>query len=342
MSYTVQSSERVRKSGADEETKAMLYLMNFRDDSNEMNYFVVDFFNDVTGMDRMARKLWDVQSKASKTGSAKTIGRELVTLYKNYICQFDFEAYILFLGGVPDTFRINSNLNVFGIDNVTPKSQKSIQTGVMEECTTKEYIKKENVTEDKISAFLEKVWFVVDDKNPQDYIREIVKQHPTIIPSDSELLAIFNEIRNKQAEKKNTLVEGVVIDQIDEVLQYGRHLTTNEIRLLVLQRIINNDPLSKGIPEPFMEIYSKYPPEGRCAMVEECKSSLCRALFNKSAAQGFWTLFDRMYSLIMQYPDKTVDYIYLKISSDIIENCPDFDVLSLKYFIAKIKEGVLQ
>ena len=342
MPYTVQSSEKVRKSGADAETKAMLYLMNFRDDSNEMNYFVVDFFNDVTGMDRTARKLWDVQSKASKTGSAKTIGRELVTLYKNYTCQFDFEAYILFLSGVPDTFRINSNLNVFGIDNVTPKAQKSIQTGVMEECKTKKYIKNEDVTEVKISAFLDEVWFIVDDKKPQDYIREIIKQHPTIIPSDSELLAIFNEIRNKQAEKKNTLVEGVVIDQIDEVLEYGRHLTTNEIRLLVLQRIINTDPLSKGIPEPFMEIYSKYPPERRGGMVEECKSSLCRALFNKSAAQGFWTLFDCVYSLIMQYPQKTVNYIYHKISTDIIENSPDFDVLSLKYFIAKIKEGILQ
>ena len=31
-------------------------------------------------MDRMGRKLWDVQSKASKTASAKGIGRELVTL----------------------------------------------------------------------------------------------------------------------------------------------------------------------------------------------------------------------------------------------------------------------
>ena len=51
MSYTVCSSEKLRKSGADAETKAMLYLMNFREDSSEMNYFVVDFFNDVTGMD---------------------------------------------------------------------------------------------------------------------------------------------------------------------------------------------------------------------------------------------------------------------------------------------------
>ena len=75
MSYTVCSSEKLRKSGADAETKAMLYLMNFREDSSEMNYFVVDFFNDVTGMDRMGRKLWDVQSKASKTASAKGIGQ---------------------------------------------------------------------------------------------------------------------------------------------------------------------------------------------------------------------------------------------------------------------------
>lgn len=43
----------------------------------------------------MARKLWDVQSKALKTGSAKTIGRELVTLYKNHVSDFDF-LHILF------------------------------------------------------------------------------------------------------------------------------------------------------------------------------------------------------------------------------------------------------
>lgn len=66
MPYKVQSSEKLRKSGADFETKAMLYLLNFREDSSQINYFVVDFFNDITGMDRMARKLWDVQSKASK------------------------------------------------------------------------------------------------------------------------------------------------------------------------------------------------------------------------------------------------------------------------------------
>ena len=53
MSYTVKSSERLRKSGSEAETKALLYLMNFRPDSDDIYYFVVDFFNDLTGMDNM-------------------------------------------------------------------------------------------------------------------------------------------------------------------------------------------------------------------------------------------------------------------------------------------------
>ena len=48
MSCTVKSSEKLRKSGAETETKALLYLMNFRSDSDDIYYFVVDFFNDLT------------------------------------------------------------------------------------------------------------------------------------------------------------------------------------------------------------------------------------------------------------------------------------------------------
>lgn len=341
MPYKVQSSEKLRKSGADFETKAMLYLLNFRKDSSQINYFVVDFFNDITGMDRMARKLWDVQSKASKTGTAKTIGRELVTLYKNHVSDFDFFTYIIFLGGVPDSFRIDVKQNVFQSTNITPKALKSVLSGLKEECAKKEYIESDKITDDSLIEFLKLVWFVVDDKKPADYIKAIISNHPKIIPSDSELIAIFNEIRNKQSEKKNTIVEGVVIDHIDEVLSYGRHLTTSEIRLLVLQRIINSNPLERGTPTPFIEIVSKYPEERRQSMIEQCQRSLCMALFNNSAAQEFWKLFEEIYTLLIEYPERNIDFIYHQIDSSIIDGCPNFDVLSLKYFIAKIKEGVL-
>ena len=342
MPYKVQSSEKLRKTGADFETKALLYLMNFRSDSSEMYYFVVDFFNDVTGMDRMAGKLWDVQSKASKSGSAKTIGRELVTLYKNYISEFEFFAYIIFLGGVPESFRKDETLDVFQCDNIKDRALKSVFSGLKEECEGKEYIEQARITDDEINEFLRCVWFVIDDKRPEDYIKEIIKDHPKIIPDTSELIAIFNEIRNKQSEKKNSLVEGIVIDNIDEVISYGRHLTTSEIRLLVLERIINSDPLSKGTPTPFIEILSKIPEENRQRTVDECQSSLCRALFNKSAAQGFWKLFEEIYNLLMQYPEKNIDYIFHTVSPDTKNECPDFDVLSLKFFIAKIKEGIFR
>lgn len=282
----------------------------------------------------------DVQSKASKNGSAKTIGRELVTLYKNFVSDLQFVEYIIFLGGVPNTFRKDSTQSVFTINNVNNTALRSIKAGLVDECNKKEYISASDIDDDKIENFLKVVWFVIDDKTPEEYIKKIIEKHPAIIPSDTELLSIFNEIRNKQSEKKNTLVEGVIIDNADEVLSYGRHLTTNEIRLLVIQRILNTDPLSDGIPLPFLEIYTKYPSEGAKDMLDKCKASLCRALFNKSAAQGFWSLFDKIYSLIIEKPDDTIDHIYNKIDDEIIEQCPDFDALSIKYFIAKTKEGI--
>lgn len=341
MSYKVQSSEKLRKSGADFETKAMLYLLNFREDSSQINYFVVDFFNDITGIDRKARKLWDAQSKASKNSSAKTIGRELVTLYKNHVSDFDFFTYIIFLGGVPETFRIDAKQNVFQSTNITPKALNSVLLGLKEECAKKEYIESDKVTDESLENFLNLVWFVVDDKEPKDYIKAIIRNHPKLVPSDSDLIAIFNEIRNKQSEKKNTIVEGVVIDHIDEVLSYGRHLTTSEIRLLVLQRIINSNPLEKGVPAPIIEIYYKTPEEQRQSMIEEYQRSLCMALFNNSAAQGFWKLFEEICTLLTEYPNEDIDFIYREIDDMLIDECPNFDALSLKYFIAKIKEGLI-
>ena len=115
MPYTVRSSERTRSSGADHETKALLYLMNFRSDSDEIHFFVVDFFNDLTGMDRFAESLWDVQSKGAKNNSPAAIGKELVTLFKNYLSDFNFKEYILFLGGVSPTVREDEAIGIFDL-----------------------------------------------------------------------------------------------------------------------------------------------------------------------------------------------------------------------------------
>lgn len=340
MAYTVRSSEKLKGSGAVGETKALLYLMNFRDDSDEIHYFVVDFFNDLTGMDRYSQKLWDIQAKYAKNNSPNAIGKELVTLFKNYISDIDFAHFILFIGGVTGTLRVDASQNVFGLDNVKVEAKAKIIASLMQEAHDKTYIDNAKITNENIDGFLAKVVFVVDDKRPQDYVRAIIKNHPSITPDDSTLLAIFNEIRDKQSEKKNTCVEGVTIQTTDEVINFCRHLTNSEIRLLTLQRIINRNPVEKGIPAPFLHIYSAWPPEKRKEQIDECKQALCRALFNKNAADAFWRLFEEIYNHIMRNPEKGIQFIYQAISDDVKMATPDLDTLSLKYFIAVVKDGI--
>ncbi|SNV87721.1 hypothetical protein [Clostridium cochlearium] len=343
MSYTVRSTEKLRKPGADMETKALLYLMNFCIDSDEIHYFTVDFFNDLTGMDRASSKLWDIQSKGASNSSPKEIGKELVTLYKNYLSTLTFHNYILFLGGVTSSLRIDDTKNIFNIDNIKLSAQSKLMDGLKEECNNKTYIDNNMVSEQSIKDFLREVVFVVDDKSPSDYVKAIIKDHPHIIPDENILNAIFNEIRDEQSSKKNGhAIEGIIISTCDESLNFYRHLTNSEIRLMTLQRIINRNPIAKGVPQPFISILNQCPPEKQIDMIDECKSSLCGALFNKNAAQSFWEIFEQIYLLILNNPTFDVQKLFVNLDRDLINKCPDFDTLSVKYFISVIKEGIQQ
>lgn len=113
---------------------------------------------------------------------------------------------------------------------------------------------------------------------------------------------------------------------------------------MTLQRIISRDPLSQGIPTSFIPIYNSWPPERQREMFEDCQGSLCRALFNKNAADGFWCLFENTYQLIIAHPDEPVQqlFVHLQALRDCVSRCPDFDVISLKYFISVVKDGIQQ
>ena len=340
MSYIVKSTERTKKSGSEGETKALLHLMSFREDSEEIHFFVIDFFNDVTGMDKYSRKMWDVQSKADKNSSPRSIGQDLVTLFKNYISEFDFSYYILFLGGVSNTFRKNNEENIFGINNVKDSAKKTMIEGLKNEALKKTYIDSTKVTDTNIEKFVNQVIFVVDDKKSSEYVKEIVKNHIAIIPNEETLIAIFNEIRNKQSEKKNINVENLIVEAPGDSLEYCKYITSSEIKMVILQRILNRNPLEKGVPISFTSIFNKWPEEIRREKLEECQQSLCRALFNKNVSENFWELFEEVYSVIKQNPNKNIQDLYKKMDLDKCEKVPDFDILSLKYFISVMKDGI--
>lgn len=341
MTYTVKSSERLRPSASETETKALLYLMNFRDDSEEIYYFVVDFFNDLTGMCRMAEKMWDVQSKGAKNSSPKTIGKELVTLFKNYTSEFEFAYFILFLGGVSSTFRIDNNISNFGISNVKESALRKLKEGLKEECASKTYINDEYITDEKIDGFLNKVYFIIDDKEKKDYVKKIIKLDPLIIPKDEVLVAIFNEIMNTQASKKNNIVvEDLILQLPSDAINYGRHLSVSEIKLLVLNRILTQNILRAELPKSFLPIYNNYPEESRANLLEDCQLDFFKALFDTTSQDDYWKLFGEVYKLIIDNPKDDINSIFTKIDRSLKKRCRHFNVLSLKYFISKIKDGL--
>lgn len=88
-------------------------------------------------MDAFSDKLWDIQSKGAKGNSPKAIGKELVTLFKNYMYDFDFADYILFVGGVSNTVRIDDEINSFGIENVNFDALQKMVEGLKEETKEK-------------------------------------------------------------------------------------------------------------------------------------------------------------------------------------------------------------
>ena len=314
-SYTVGSTERFTGRASDTETKALLYLMNFREDSDEMHYFIVDFFNDVTGMDQYSTKMWDVQSKASNNVSPKQIGKNLVTLYKNFISEFDFYSYILFMGIPSDTVRIDNTKICFGIENIKPHALCKLIDGLKEESMRATYINHSLVTDSNIEAFLQKVLIVIDNKEPHEYIKEMIRVKRELVPGNDVLTGIFHEIRDRQSIKKNGKpVEGITLSFPHEALNYYRHLRSDEIKLLVLSRVINTNPMEKKPTVSFMPILNLIAQEKRKECVEECRINLARALFDKSAADFFWDLFEEIYMLLKKHPEDSVDQIYSRIT----------------------------
>lgn len=344
MSYVVQSSEKVRGIGADYETKAMLYLMNCRDDSYEINFFAIDFYNDVTGLNVHADKAWDVQSKGTKSTSAKGIGRELVTLFKNEMSDLNFDYLILFMADVPETFRTDATLTTFGIDNIKDKALMSVKQGLIDEAKKriKSYIDAAWITDKNIDNFLQKVTFVIDDKSKADYIKGIMSINPKYIPNDNVLDGIFNKIRDAQAGKKNNEpVEGEMVSRLRDVLYYDRILKSKEIRLMVLNTFINHDVMNTPAPQSFYQLLHRFDGLKQKDIVEDCKLQISRLLYDKTYTDEFWKLLDLICGVVADKKTLTVKQTFDIISDlDAVKN-PRLDDYTVQYLISVMKEALL-
>ncbi len=126
MVYVFDTSEATTSSGNRAETKSLLHLLCFDEDKDDIDAFAIDCFNDVTGMNNFSTHLYDVQSKATKKTSPKEIGRDLVTLFKNYISEFPhyFKSYTLFVDGVSSTVLTDKTLDFLDLKTLLQKRRK--------------------------------------------------------------------------------------------------------------------------------------------------------------------------------------------------------------------------
>jgi hypothetical protein len=313
--------------------------MNFHRNSEEVHYFVIDFFNDLTGVSRYTDKLWDIQAKAPKENAAGAIGRELVTLYKNYVSEFTFDEYILFVGGIKKSILLDNKVT-FGIENIKLNEIEKMKKSLIEECNLKKYIDNSKISSENVDAFLQQVKFVIDDKERIEYVKGIIRVKPSILPPDDVLEDIFKQIRDAQSSKKNNgMIEGITIHSPDVFLNYDRHLSANEIRMMALNRIVSYDILNRGIPEYFFSIYNDYGGDSK-SMLEDCKLNISKTLFDKNNTESFWELFCNLYDVLTSNKELSINEAYLLLDKTALNRVQFLDILSVKFFMSIIKEAI--
>ena len=340
--YTIKTSERNNEKATEFETKSLLYLMTAAPNSENVDLFIIDCFNDVTGVSADTSESWDVQSKGVANLTPKKIGIALYTLFSNYISDIDFSYYLLFLQSFSEGYIYDSTKELFEIDNFKDKYREKIREGLKKEITDR---KDQDViahgTEAIIDEFLSRVIFVVDKYDNAEYIRRIIYFQSIDKLSTDFLRKIFDEIRAKQASKKITNVYGKTVSSIYEAIGFEKNINRKDVELLVVNRIIGNDLFSKrGIPLYFASQVKDKEPEEIHDLLLDCQAKISYTLFNKNNKKNFWLLLERIMTLLIEKPKSSVKTVFDQISQTIRSNVFTLDEMATLYLIAIVKEGL--
>lgn len=345
MGYKFDTTQQTTPSGNTGEAKALLYLLSFCDESDDITKFAIDCFNDVTGMGQSCEQLYDAQAKASTNLSPAKIGCDLVTLFKNYISDFSsyFKTYTLFLGGVSSSVRISDDLEEFYFDDMKPAAKSKVKDALIEEIERRQFdIPKNCNMENSVDSFLRVVRFVVMKKEMGGYIRPLIKAKTAIMPDESRLEDIFCNIRDMQSKYKNRQgIANKTIFHPVEVEDYSRVLNRRKIELYVLQRFLNCNPIKDALPAEYQDYLNGFDPADRQEIELEARYGIGKQFLDKNNKEHFWPLLNNIVSILEEKNDLTMKEVYSRIDPSILAECQQLDRRSTLLFIAIIKEGLM-
>lgn len=341
--YKITSTEERNEKATEYETKSMLYMMNYYDKANEIKWFAIDFFNDVTGINIYQDSCYDIQSKGVKDIAPMLLGRFLVTLFKNYLSDFNFVDYILFVESVSKTIKKEVDSNIFIFNDLSEGIKDSIKEGLIDEANKKSYIEdKTKIIDTNVEDFLSKVSFVIDDKSKEQYIKDAAELSDSVIVDDLYLKKIFKEIRDKQSSKKNNNLEGELLNSIGCFYKYDKYISKEEIQDLIVCRICFNSTFKnlKTVPQSFIRVINGIDETIIEERIEECQNAIFRLLSNKNNKKAYWELFSEISAIIKKNPLYDINAIYAEVDKNKITAVHHLDAVSCKYFISLIKESL--
>lgn len=305
--YIINSSEKTQRSATEQETKTMFYLMGYMDDSKKIESFVIDVFNDVTAVNVDGCVFWDSQSKGENISSPSSIGKELVTLFKNYISIFNFDYYILSLRGVSEKNIINSkkplsNITVLKYDDFVDPARHLIKKSLIEECNNKTYIHIDEFLEKNVDAFLEEVKIVVNNAQNNEYIKKITFMRDELI-NDDVISDIFEVIRAEQLKiKTNSNINGLKLKIREEALNLKRTFSVKSINSLILGKILGHNIISKNkvslyCPTHFFDyiVKNRINTKEIDGVVNDATNGIYKMLINENLNKEFWDLIYCIY-----------------------------------------------
>jgi hypothetical protein len=339
--YQIVNTEKNNEKASDYETFSLLYLLGIRTDKNEIDLVLIDCFNDVTGADEAVVRLWDVQSKGYKTNTPLKIGEHLVTLYGNFLSSFPFSYFILFMETIDPSYVTDNSRHAFKYSDFTELSRNKIKKGLKREIVRRNDSQFQLSDDNKLNKFLGVVDFVRCNKNKILNVKNIIEFKNKELRDDAFFVDIFNEIRGMQTALKNVNVEGGILNQPAEVLSLNKFISRNQIVTLLINRLVGIEIFNNlSIPIDFIQYVQSLNREDIKDLVQSCNASLSRTFFNKNNKRHVWLLLEFIIKKIIVNPDNNIENIFRSIPESLKKNVPTLDKTSIKFFIARVKDGL--
>ncbi len=335
--YIFRNTERTNKKASEYETKSLLYLIGQRQDKKDISIAAIDCFNDITGMSKTGKKLWDLQSKGEANLTPRKIGRYLITLFNNYDSEFSFFDYIFFMPKIDGRYLNDSVQGVFRIPGFTSEQAIKVKEGLVQE------IEKSGSThnEESVNDFLEMVTLVEDRKNTSTYVKDIIRFKHQSEKENKFYDEIFKEIRNIQSAKKNSLIEGEIIEKPLDVLDFDRHILIDDLKMLVVNRFVGVDLFDQRMmPPSFLDVAKGSDVQDLQDLILDCKSQIGKAFFDKNQKREFWSVFDHIISSINSTPFVSVSDICESLDNKIVHRLSHLNEHGVMFLSAMIKDGL--